>query len=313
MLSRVAKRIYWATRYLERAEDTARLVNVYASLLLDLPRGVGLEWKQLIDVTGNNELYGKNYKTFGEQRVTRFMVADPANPSSIFASVASARENMRTTRDIVPTEAWEHVNELYLLVKKRFTQRGQRKRLYHVLSDVVMRCQQIAGLLAGTMSHGDAYQFVRLGRNLERADMTTRILDVASATLIAPPDGGELGRLENRLWIGILKILSGQQMYRQTVRRRVSGPLAAAFLMHDPRFPRSVMFCLQNMRECVKQLPRGEKVNKAVARLEKHVSEIDVSKLFDDDGLQDLMDEIQVELAKIHDLVSETWFAPAKA
>ena len=311
MLSRVAERIYWTARYLERAEDTARLVNVYASLMLDSPRGVGLEWRQLIDISGNNELYSKHYNTYGEQRVTRFMVAERVNPSSIFSSIASARENMRTTRDVVPTEAWEHVNELYLFAKKRFAQRGQRKRLFHVLSEVVMRCQQIAGLLAGTMSHGDAYQFVRLGRNLERADMTTRILDVASATLIAP--GSELGRLENRLWIGILKILSGMQMYRQTVRRRVTGPPAAAFLLHDQRFPRSVAFCLRNMRECAKQLPRNQKVSKAVAVLADDINTIDVVRLIENNGLQQLMDNIQLELAKVHDLIATTWFARAKA
>jgi len=311
MLSRVAERIYWATRYLERAEDTARLVNVYAGLFLDLPKGVGLERRQLIDITGNNEIYSKLSKTYGEQRVTRFMVSDRANPSSIFSDIAAARENMRTTRDVVPMEAWEHVNELYLLAKKRFAQRGQRKRLYHVLSDIVMRCQQITGLLSGTMSHGDAYQFVRIGRLVERADMTTRVLDVASTTLIAP--GGELERLENRLWIGILKTLSGRQMYRQTVRRRVTGRDVAGFLMHDTRFPRSFAYCLHEISECATQLPRHENVNAAIAKLQEKRSNTDVAKLVEENGLQEFMDELQVDLAHLNSLIADTWFIPVRS
>jgi len=310
MLSRVAERIYWASRYLERAEDTARLINVFSSMMLDLPKGVGLEWRQLIEITGSDDIYKGFSKTFGELKVTRFMVAERTSPSSIFSSVAAARENMRTTRDIVPTEAWEHVNELYLFAKHRFTQRGQRKRLFQVLSEVVMRCQQLYGLLASTMSHGDAYQFVRIGRLLERTDMTTRVLDVASATLIAP--GGELERLENRLWIGILKILSAQQMYRQTVRRRVSGVQVAGFLMHDTHFPRTLVYCLNNLRSCTSRLPRHQKVSGAITGLRDKVAETDVAKLIDNDGLQKFMDDLQLDLANLHGLIADTWFTPVK-
>jgi len=308
MLSRVAERLYWMARYIERAENTARLVNVYANLMLDLPRGVGIEWKQLIEITGSTSQY--RLRTFGEQRVVKFMLSDRNNPSSIFSSIAAARENVRTTRDLVPSEGWEHVNELYLFARKKLEQKNPRKNLYQVLSDVVMRCQQITGLLAGTMSHGDAYQFVRLGRNLERADMTSRILDVGSATLIAP-GAAELQRLENRLWTNILRAMSAHQMYRQTVRRGVRGKDVVSFLVHDTRFPRAIAHCLQEIRGCLETLPRHEAATELVIAIRERKAETDVAELLDN-GLQRFMDDLQRDFSTLHNAIYETWFAPQR-
>ncbi|MDH3640421.1 MAG: alpha-E domain-containing protein, partial [Gammaproteobacteria bacterium] len=236
MLSRVAERLYWMARDIERAENTARLVHVYTDTMLDLPKGVGLYWGQLLEITGIDEAFGENYQRAGQGRIIKFMLAGEKNPGSLLCSLGAARENTRTTRDQMPSEAWEHINELYLFAKKRLARPISRIRLLEFLSDVVMRCQQIAGLLAGTMSHGYGYQFVRLGRNLERADMTTRILDIGSAALLAQE--GEVERLENRLWMNVLRSLSAYQMYRQNVRRRIRREDVIGYLVQDVRFPR---------------------------------------------------------------------------
>jgi len=174
MLSRVAERLYWTARYLERAENTGRLVRVFSSMMLDLPNGVGLNWRQLVDVSGAHEYFDRNYRSSGERNVIKFMLSDTDTQGSVISSLAMARENIRTTRDLVPSEGWEHVNELYLFARKKLTGKTLLKDRHEFLSEIIMRCQQITGLLAGTMSHGPAYQFVRVGRNLERADMTTR-------------------------------------------------------------------------------------------------------------------------------------------
>jgi uncharacterized alpha-E superfamily protein len=169
-----------------------------------------------------------------------------------------------------------------------------------------MRCQQITGLLAGTMSHGPAYQFVRIGRNLERADMTTRMIDVASATLIAP--GVELERLENRLWTYVLRSLSGHQMYRQYVRRRVQPAQVLAFLLKDTRFPRAVAHTLATINACFQaQLPFHEEPLRVVESLQELVAEANTDELLAG-SMHDFMDRLQQEFSNLHQVIAGTWF-----
>jgi uncharacterized alpha-E superfamily protein len=308
MLSRVAERLYWMARYLERAENTARLARVYSYLMLDLPNGVGLSWQQLIDITGNQELYRKRHRTSGERNVMRFILSDPENPGSLITAVTMARENVRTTRDLVPSEGWEHVNELYLFAKKKLARKTLPKGLYEFLSEIIMRCQQITGLLAGTMSHGDAYQFVRIGRNLERFDMTSRIIDVGSATLLAK--GAELARLEGRLWTYLLRALSAHQMYRQYVRRQIRPEIVLGFLLHDMHFPRAMAHTLCEIESCITLLPHHEETLQSISELSQQVLASDVGKLYPQ-GLHAFLDRLQLDLGGLHQQIVHTWFAPA--
>jgi uncharacterized alpha-E superfamily protein len=307
MLSRVAERLYWMARYLERAENTARLCRTYSQLMLDLHSGVGLDWQQLVYITGSHELFIRRHRTAGERNVIRYVLSTPDNPGSLITSLAQARENVRTTRDLVPSEGWEHVNELYLYARKKLANRGIPRDRYNFLSEIIMRCQQITGLLAGTMSHGDAYQFVRIGRNLERTDMTTRIIDVGSATLIAP--GAELERLENRLWTHVLRSLSAHQMYRQYVRRRIRPVSVLAFLFQDTRFPRAIAHSLGEIHTCLEQLVHNEEPLRVVLRLQRLVAEADIEKLYTH-GLHEVIDDLQLELGRVHESIAATWFAP---
>jgi uncharacterized alpha-E superfamily protein len=307
MLSRVAERFYWMARNIERAENTARLLNAYNLLMLDLPRGVGLSWSQLVDISGSQDLFASHYRSANERNTLAFMLSERDNPGSIITCVSLARENVRTTRDIVPSEGFEQVNELLLFVRRWLASRTAHKNTYDFLAQVVQRCQGITGLLAGTMSHDAAYQFVRLGRNLERADMTTRILDVGSATLIA--SDAELKRLENRLWTWLLRAISAHQMYRQTVRRQVSGPVAAGYLLHDVMFPRAVMHTLGEIRSCLKVLPRNTTTLRALRRAERRVRDTDIYTVFPD-AFHALLDDIQLDLGDIHSRIHRTWFEP---
>ena len=207
MLSRVAERFYWMARNIERAENTARLLNAYNLLMLDLPRGVGLSWSQLVDISGSQDIFASRYRRASERNVLGFILSERDNPGSIITCVSMARENVRTTRDIMPSEGFEQVNELLLFVRRRLASRNANKNVYNFLAEVVQRCQGITGLLAGTMSHDAAYQFVRLGRNLERADMTTRVLDVGAGALMASsgPDGrppADRSPYEDVRWLG---------------------------------------------------------------------------------------------------------------
>lgn len=310
MLSRVAERMYWGARYLERAENTARLVRVYDAALLDLPEEAGVGWPLLVDICGARELFDTRYPKGGDRETLKFLISDPASPGSIVASLGQARENFRTTRDLCPTEAWRSVNELYLYSKETLPKIASPRRRHEVLSGVVQRTQQLTGLLAGTMSHGDAYNFIGLGRNLERADMTTRIIDIAAATLLGAR-ATEAG-LGNTLWMAVLKSLSGYQMYRQYVRRRINGEDVIRFLLHDPLFPRAVAHCLAELEASMLKLPNHEGPLRAVLRLLRIV-DAQTPQAAEEAALRRLMDNLQLELAEVHQHVAAAWFLPDQA
>jgi uncharacterized alpha-E superfamily protein len=305
MLSRVAERMYWGARHLERAENTARLVRVYDAALLDLPREAGVGWPLLVDICDARAAFSARYPKGGDRETLKFLISDPANPSSIMGSLSQARENFRTTRDLCPTEAWRGVNELYLYGKDALPKIASPRRRHEVLSGVVQRVQQLTGLLFGTMSHGAAYNFIRIGRNLERADMTTRIIDMAAATLLGARDTE--APLENTLWMAVLKSLSGYQMYRQYVRRRIRDEDVIRFLLNDTLFPRAVAHCLQELAHAMLTLPNSETPLDYVTRLQRILAAQQPAAI-EESGLRQLMDNLQRELAGIHGQISAAWF-----
>lgn len=309
MLSRVAERMYWGARYLERAENTARLVRVYDAAMMDLPQETGVGWPLLVDICGAQELFSARVPRGGDRETLKFLASDRGNPGSILASLEAARENFRTTRDLCPTEAWRSVNELCLFGRKELPKMASPRRRHEVLSGIVRQAQQLTGLLSGTMSHGDAYHFIRLGRNLERSDMTTRIIDVAAATLVGAHAAE--ARPDNTLWMAVLKSLSGYQMYRQYVRRRIRDEDVVRFLLQDPLFPRAVMHCLLELEASTVLLPNHEGPLRAILRLQRIVGEQlpeDVSEAL----LHQLMDDLQLEFATVHTQVAATWFLPGE-
>ena len=152
MLSRVAERLYWAARYLERAENTARLVSVYDNLLYDLPKGmIEISWFNLIDLNSATEGFDKRYKVKSERNVVKFLLTDEHNQGSLSASVKAVRENLRTTRDVVPPTAWEQINEFNIYVSKNAGTALARARRHDFLTEVIERSQSLNGLLTGTL------------------------------------------------------------------------------------------------------------------------------------------------------------------
>jgi uncharacterized alpha-E superfamily protein len=243
MLSRVAESLYWMARYLERAENTARFINSTTQVLLDLPRGASFGWDTLLKVAGLDALYNKHYVTANEADIMRFLILDERNPGSIFASIHSARENTRTFREVLPMEIWERINGLYLYTRENaaLATHGRSQR-YEVLNGIIERRQSVIGLLVGSMSHDLAYQFLKLGRNLERADMTTRIIDVNSAVNLPADATADMAR--ERLWMSTLNALSAFQMYRQHVGVHVRRPGGREIPADRPALPAHGDICL---------------------------------------------------------------------
>src|SRR5579863_2329759 len=306
MLSRVAENVYWLARYLERAENMARLVNVNANMLLDLPPKYRPGWLALIDITGSRERFNGREKRAEERDIVHFLVADLENPGSIFSSVSSARENARTLRDVLPNEVWEHMNELFMDIKEKLPAALGKRTRFHFLQHIIRGMQTLTGQLEGTMSRNDAFTLLMLGRNLERADMTSRIIDVRSAQLL-PKDAPGFQPFETIHWLNLLKSLSGYQMYRLSQRTRVSRSAVLEFVLRDLQFPRACLFCLKEVEQFLQALPRSAGV---LHSLEEACSFLDSAQpaTLDQPALHELLDRLQLHIIIVHEGIAQSYF-----
>lgn len=306
MLSRVANNLCWLGRYLERAENTARLINVNSNLLLDLPRSISLGWEPIVDILSYRELFYANHKEAVERNVINFMVADQKNLGSIISSLSAARENARTVREIIPREAWEQINELYLFAKDNCQKAQARRSRYGFLSEIIQSNQTITGILAGTMTHDEGYEFLRIGRNLERADMTTRIIDVRSASLLQETETSQ-SAFENIQWMSVLKSLTAYQMYRRQMRLRIRRSDVLKFLLLEVQFPRSLLHSLKELELCLRPLPNNEEIVMQIRVVENQLLEANPQALIQD-KLHEFIDEMQLGLITIFDKINQTYF-----
>ncbi|MEJ2454172.1 MAG: alpha-E domain-containing protein [Candidatus Thiodiazotropha sp.] len=309
MLSRVAETIYWIGRYQERVENTARLVTVNTNLMLDLPPQVAPGWDALISLLGCNDAYDERHPEFTERRVANFLISDETNPSSIISTLSVLRENVRTIREILPREAWEAINGFYQKAVDNKQGSFSRQGRHRYLQEIIAGSQLFTGLLAGSMSHDTAYHFLNLGRKLERADMTTRIIDVRSENPI-PDDAPELSPFEDILWMSMLKSLSAYQMYRQHMQVRIRRREVLKFLFQTQTFPRSLSYCLENMSFNLSRLPKNRAPLKILRQIEKEIEAMPLDKM-DNQILHDFIDEMQVRLGELHECMAKTYFPPA--
>lgn len=303
MLSRVAGNIYWMARYMERAEDMARLINVNANLTLDLPKGLSPIWGQLISITGADEIYQGN---FDDRSVLNFLISDTKNFTSIVSCLSYARENARTIRDVIPREVWETINTMYLNAKEKAPQALTKRGRYPFLKDVISGAQTLTGILAGTMNHDAGYTFLKVGRNLERADMTSRIIDTRSANLI-PDATTTKATYDNLQWMSVLRSLTGYQMYRREMQVRIQRQEVLRFLIQSVTFPRSIAHCVSELEHSISVLPNNEKTLIAIHRLMRQLDNAKIEKLKQLE-LQGFVDQIQIGFAQLHNELQFAYF-----
>jgi uncharacterized alpha-E superfamily protein len=304
LLSRVADNLYWGARYLERAEDTARVVRSFTELILDLPTGVASSWEPLLAIVGSRAEYDVGHARVQENDIVRFLVADVANGGSVVSSVASARENLRTTREVLPREAWQAVNDLYLFTGRDTESGVDRRSRARFLGRVITDCQRLDGVLSGTMRRDQAFELWRLGQMVERADMTTRVLGVRAASLLStPPDAHDHDEVQ---WMGVLRSVTAMQMYQRSHRGPIDGASVVSFLLFDETFPRSVAGCVQRMRAALSRLPRPELTMGAVDALEVLLGTLS-AEAADGAALDRAMDELQVALSALNTCVYDTF------
>jgi uncharacterized alpha-E superfamily protein len=306
LLSSLAERVYWFARYVERVENTARIILVNNNLLMDTPRGITLGWNPIVSITGCEDLFYEYHQEATERNVLRFLIMDPHNPSCMINTIAYARENLRTSRAIFPTEIWETLNDLHNYVKENKTVALTRRGRFNFLRHVIDTCHIILGRLSTTMSHDQSYEFVRLGRNIERADMTTRVIDVRAENLL-PKQTEDLKPFDDIQWKSVLDSLAAYLVYRRCVHVRVHGTEVLRFLLKDRHFPRTVLYCLTEIEQCLKSLPSHEELLRISRKAQRLVKRADVEHLANA-SLNKFIDKLQLVLMELNEHISTAYF-----
>jgi len=310
LLSRVAESIYWINRYLERAENISRFVEVSEAMSLDCPPGSAEPWLPLIDVSADRENFDFRYPQKNQEDVINFLIRDTINPNSIISCINMARENARQIRDVITTEMWEQINVLYWNI-----QDGEifwDQPLQEQLSEIRRGCQLFYGITDVTLSKDLAWQFSILGRLIERADKTSRILDVKYYLLL--PSLNELGGVLDELqWIALLRSAGAYQMFRHSEQNAIRPNAVARFLLLDPIFPRSVRYCLDGISDILKMIELNP-IPKEPTKLEcmrgllkAKWSYVRVENIISD-GLHEAIDSLQIDLNELHNLIQDQYF-----
>ena len=313
MLSRVADAIHWMCRYVERADNVARFIQVNQDFILDLPSGAEEQWEPLVNITADNDWFAERYKAPTRDNVLAFLVCDPEYGNSIFSCVRAARENARSVRDALSSEVWENLNRFYLGVQDA-TGRGAATIAEHpeILAEIKREAHLFFGSFDRTMSHGEAWHFGRLGESIERADKTSRILDVKYFHLL-PSVRDVGGPLDETQWAAVLKSVGGLEMYRRRYRR-ITPDKAVEFLVIDREFPRSMLYALNQADIALRAIggtPVGQYSNAAEQRLGQLNAQFSFAgaKQILQTGLHEFLDNFQTQLNAVGSAVHATYFA----
>ncbi len=314
MLSRVASALYWMDRYLERAENTARLIESQLHMLLDLPsmRTDPMAWKPLVNITGDDEYFSENFASYSREDVTFFHTFDRNYPNSIVSCLTAARENARSVREVITSEMWENINDLYLGVAEPGARQEASRSPHKFYLKIKMASHLIQGIAYSTMAHGEAWNFSQLGRYLERADKTSRILDV-KYFIILPRIDYVGTSMDNVQWSALLKSMSSLEMYRKRFNL-ISSNNIVNFLIFDREFPRSILYCINHAEAAflkINETPAGAFNSKLGRKFGKLTSKINYSYIDEvmGYGLHQFLDEIQSDLNDVGDTINETYFA----
>jgi len=311
MLSRVADSIYWMSRYIERAENVARFVDVNLNLTLDLPGPALHQWRPLIDITGDTTEFLERYEEPSQKNVIQFLTFDTENANSILSCLRAARDNARSVREIISSEMWQQVNESYLFVADAVGKTRYSRDPQELFAQVKMASQRFAGVTDATMTHNEAWHFCRLARKLERADKTSRIVDVKYFLLL--PVVQDVGSpVDDVQWAAVLRSASAFEMYRKRFGR-IAPERIVEFLVLDRQFPRAVHNCMHSSRESVHAIsgtPVGMFRNQAEQLLGAICSELAYARVdaIIAGGLHEYLDRLQTLMNDVGRHIQHAFF-----
>ena len=309
MLGKTAGGLYWMFRHLERAENTARLIEAGFRIALTRSSDPASEWKSVIVTSAAQSPYEAKHETYDSSNVTDFLLRDKDNPSSVLSVIKSARDNARLVRTALTTEVWSAVNETWMLLAARLKDPVPETDLPDVLAAIRHQSALVRGSLHGTMLRNDTYDFCRLGTFIERIDSTARIIDVKYYALLPSPSFVG-SRMDNVQWETILRSVSAHRSFRWAIDGEYTAPNIAWFLILDRRMPRSLACCAGHIVENLKYLAEdyGEK-NKALELAERLLARLegrDINSIFDE-GLHEFLSSVMGDTSRLGLEIEDTY------
>ena len=308
MLARVAETIYWMARQMERAENLSRFLEVNISFLLDQPEDLVDPWQPLVQVTGDTERFLESYPDFSGEHVIKFLAFDSNYVNSMRCSLRFARENARSVREVLSSEAFEQINDFYHFVKD--AAKANLEPTTEFFDQVRRKSLLWNGIFDATMSHDVRWHFANLGRLIERADKTSRILDVKYFNLLPRPD--DVGTAVDDLqWSALLYAISGFEAYRRE-HHLIDINKVIEFFVFNERFPRSILCCLDgadwSLSQIEKEHGEGPRYAKSkMTALRERLAAGDVRKLHAM-GMHEFIDQIQLDLNEIGNTLNTDYF-----
>lgn len=307
MLSRVADSCYWLSRYIERAETNARLMNVNMELMLDLeasdsesPRR---HWMPILATLEDQELFSELHDEVGADQVMEFVTFEKKNPNSVMSCIANARENARTVREQISSEMWEQLNKLYLYLRSDQARVDYRNAPHDFYSSVIDGSHLFQGITDATMTHGQGWDFIQVGKFLERADSTSRVLDVKYHILL--PSGERVGgNVDITQWMAVLRSCSAFEAYLKINIGDVSAYKVAEFLILHPTFPRSLRFSIDSMDRAIHRISGSgiagfhNETDRLSGILRSNITYATIETIFSV-GLHEYLDQTQLRLIEI--------------
>jgi len=297
------------SRYVERAENIARFIDVTLQVILDQPVDTGEQWEPLVRTTGDEEFFLKHYGQFNAANVLQFLSFDRSYTNSILTCLQNARENARTVREAISSESWEQLNAYYHFVKEASAS-SYASADPEFYDRVRQHSQLFSGILDATMTRGTGWHFANIGSLIERADKTSRILDVKYFTLLRNVHDIDT-TFDDLLWSAVLRSVSGFEMFRKrhhalTVHRVVD------FLILDAKFPRTLLYCLEQMLHSLNRIASAvpSEQNQAIIRtknLIRLLRSLDADTIIDT-GMHEFIDSFQSQLNDIGQSINETFF-----
>lgn len=312
MLSRVANTLYWLGRYLERTENYSRFIDVNFNLCIDLPPGLKEQWDPLISATGDRDLFVSEYgNSFSRQNAIFFLAFHDGNPNSIISTIAQARENARMVRESIPKESWESLNGLHYYVQNAKKRKVWLKDDPHSFFEYVKnQIHSFNGVATSTAPRTQAWHFTEIGKQIERADKTSRILDVKYHYLL--PSVDEVGSpLDFLHWTALLKSVSAFNAYKH-LYQKIQPESIVNYLILNKYFPRSILYCVKEVEKALHEISGSKKSfsNKAEKEVGSLCAKLEYADVGDilSFGLHEYLDDIQIRLNQISTTIYEQYF-----
>jgi uncharacterized alpha-E superfamily protein len=293
MLSSTAEKTYWLSRYIERIENTSRLIIVNSDLLLDIPHDESDDLKHLIQITGHlNYFKKKNTK----ENVFFFLIQDKKNPSSINFSIEMAKMNSRYLLTMLPKSAWEQFNNLYLDFNSK------NKPYSEDLYQIIRNSQRFFAIISDGMQRNDVFNFIKLGRFIERADMLSRIIE----DQILRKENHVNKYYQNLQWSSVLRSVNGFESFKTINKDNLSQEIVLKFLIMEKLFPRSLKYCVDKLLEVQKYLPKSSLVKKDISILLEDFSNDELFR--NDKKMLKLLDNFQLGLINLDKAINDRFF-----